>query len=377
LAISAYSEKGLLKKHPLLGTSLAVDTGRGVEREKFGKLHERAVGFQGTKAEFQKSIQGEYEATRDKGLAAFTKSSEALAGTEATLADYRKQMRASQNIQRQNTQIQQLIQSGDMSKGTAFEKANPEIAKQAQELWDLKQASIEEGGEGLRKKDVESYYKGKRSKLMKAKYENLATEMGEQEKILNEKMPGLLKQLAEQQKALGARGGQGKGIMASKFQDLAQDVSKGLGGAFGPAGNQLVDFEAWAKDPLKNAMEMVDPTMGAYKDLMKGDVMGGLKTFAMGVLDPGNLGGIIKSIMGISGAKKEKRKAMRSMRAGGRVSMLHDELGYQSAQAGLANLQSALGLATSSAIAGTQRQTVAQQRKTLEDQANFYGSFFS
>jgi hypothetical protein len=371
LAVSAYSEQGLLKKNPLLGTSLAVDPGRGVEREKFGKLHERAMDFTGTKEEFQSGIQGEYDASRDKGLAAFAKSQEALSKTQGEVKDFRTKMRENQNIQRKNAEMRELIQSGNMKKATAFEKANPEIAKAASELW---QSKLDEG---LKKDDLKSYYKGKRSGINTKAYEELELEFKEQEKILNEQMPDLMKQMQEQQALLTRPGGAGgaKGVLGSQVQDVALGVQNMMGGALANTfGQGLMDWDRWKDDPVGNITSM----MGAdpFLKMGKGDIMGGLKDIALNAFDPGNIIGLAKSVFGL-GSKKKKRAAMRNMRAGGRMGLLQDEMGLETARAGLENMQSNLGLASATVKAGGQQQTVTQQRKTLEDQANFYGSFFS
>jgi hypothetical protein len=365
LAVSAYSEKGLLKKNPLLGTSLAVDKTRGSEREKFGNLHAKAMDFQGTKEEFQTSQQGEYDARRDEGLAAFATSKSALETSQADVTSRRTKIRELQNQGAQAKEMSDLINSGNWKKMTAFEKNNPEIAKLAQEYWDA----------GGKKKELGSYRKGKRSEGMKEKYAALTGQIEEQQNILNMELPGTLKELAAAQSKLGSAGGENKSAKGEQAEDVALSIQNSMGGALANTfGQGLMDWQAWGDNPGKNALSMVgaDPFM----KFAGGDIMGGFKDIAMNAFDPGNLVNVGKAIFGKS-AKKAKRKANRRRNAAGKQMAYMDELGLQQATSQLGIMQNQLGLATASTKAAGQQQTVNQQRKTLEDQANFYSSFFS
>lgn len=367
---SAYNEKGLLKKNPLLGTSLAVDESRNVEREKFGALHERALEAGGTKEEFQAAEKVRYDEAQAPGLAAFAQGQEDLAAQRSNVAEFRSRMRSNQNIQSKNAELQRIISSGNMKKATAFEKANPEVAKAARDLW---QSNLDSG---LRKGDMKSYYKGKRSKINKEAYEALGLDMEEQEKRLNESMPELMKQLQEQHVASTGGGLTSSENTQKQFGKFGKELASGIGGFYGYAGTQLFDADAWGKHGAMNLARAFDPSQGAFKHFKSGDIMGGVMQFGQSVLDPGNLVNIGKSLFGI-GSKKKLRAAKRNQRAGGRMGLLSDTMGLESGRAGLQNMQDMLGLTEARVKEGTLANTVAQQRKTLEDQANFYGSFFS
>ena len=254
-----------------------------------------------------------------------------------------------------------LISGGNWKKMNAFENANPEIAKAAGEHW-------ESLGAKTRK---ETYYKGKRSRDVHEKYRALGADIEDQENILNESMPELLEQLAAIQG--GTPGDNNDSYRMDNLEDFGKQALQSIGNIYGPTVGNLLNVSGWENNPTRNAMAMTG--LPLY-ELSKGDLSGAMKTGFMSAIDPVGLLSLGKSLFGL-GSKKEKRKANRRMRAGGRMGAYMDELGLQSGRAGLETVQSQLGLATSSLTAAGQQQTVASQRKTLEDQANFYGSFFS
>jgi len=89
---SAFDDRGLLKKHPLAGTTLAkLDS---ADRTNFMNLHQRAVALGGLgRNEFAKVVQGEYDAATNETKAHLAKSEANLAdisGTYKRLRDSRR-----------------------------------------------------------------------------------------------------------------------------------------------------------------------------------------------------------------------------------------------------------------------------------------------
>lgn len=180
MAVSAYSAEGLLKKNPLLGTSLGVDPTRVAQAQKFGELHERAKGFTQDRAGFQKVIGGEYEALQKQGLAD-------LATQQADLGTTRTALKGHQarefDINEMITYAQEtgglISRAGPRGqafqipkRARGFEAGNPLIAREAQTYWD--ELGRREGGGDIQS----SYRQGFRPEALMSEYE---TAYGESE----------------------------------------------------------------------------------------------------------------------------------------------------------------------------------------------------
>lgn len=88
MAVSAYTDEGLLKKHALLGTSLAADPTRAEDKRKFGELYERAKSHGGDRESFQTLIASENEAQRKTALESLAKMEDTAATQSGEVQKY-------------------------------------------------------------------------------------------------------------------------------------------------------------------------------------------------------------------------------------------------------------------------------------------------
>lgn len=359
MAISAYSSQGLLKKNPLLGTSLLADTSRSGERKKFRGLHERAKGFKGTKEQFQSTIKKEYEAAQQPGLESFAAGQEQLGAERTKLSEFqKKQQELRQTIEHSNVVTEAFDDPNIKWKKMhqRFNKANPELAREADEVWATLQERAPDriGKKGKVRKGKllrKSYKKGKRSEAVKTRFEEMAAEAQEQLNIMNQSNPELLAGLqAGTSDRVGARG--------SKF-DLTKETLKDLassqqeaGVALGHGLRDFYDLRNVVTNPLKWAAGAFSPITSAFKSI-KG-LFGGSKK-----------------------AKRKRRRMRRNRQAAGQSRALLDEMALRKGGAQIRSMGNLADISESSAnIKGLER-VQSQQKKTLEDRANFFGSFFS
>lgn len=362
MAIAAYTDEGLLKKNPLLGTSLLSGPGRKEEKRKFGALHQRAVGHRGTKEDFQQMIKQETDEANRPAL-------EALAAFEQRLGGEREALSASEARQSQledliahANQRAQMVASAGTSNMRRFMEQNPQFASEAGAVL---------GGKGR----IE-YAKGKGSvyQSKQKEFEDLRKELSNELTKLGDR-PGLLEQMAALQSGQSGAGKTPSGPNdAQAFaRDLGSFLKQGASGLYEgllsySAGPGVEEFKNIGSDPAGTAKGYLARPIAP---LLSGDYLD--------FFDPGNFKGLAKSASDlITGkSKKKKKKAKRKARAAGEVRAYLDDLRTQQARASLEGIRNLQSIAQQKAGISDIQKNITSNRQTLEDRANFYGGFFS
>ena len=89
MAISAYDPSGRLKKHALLGTSLAVDPTRTAQRGQFEELHKEAALSGGGREAMKGRLTGRFQQFGQPQVERLSEIAEQKAGFETEARDLR------------------------------------------------------------------------------------------------------------------------------------------------------------------------------------------------------------------------------------------------------------------------------------------------